>query len=241
MKRKIFTLLLLVLLLFSFGVPAMAQEATPVPFSASPSPQPSGESEMVTFDGTGDDVSSAFALEQGIAIFTISHDGESNISIELLDESGNPVDLLVNEIGAYNGSKAIGVRENNILGAKPGDHIMNISADGNWEVGIVQPQPPDAAEVLPLDVAGTGDSVSPYFTLNAGLTTFTMSHDGSENFIIQLISADGELADFLANEIGAYEGKKALGVQPNNILGASPGIHILSITADGNWKVSISH
>lgn len=237
MRNRLITLLLISLLLFGLGIPVTAQEPSS---SSLPSPQPSNMPELITFSGTGDDVTTVFTLKQGIAIFNLSYDGESNFFINLLDEGGQQVDLLVNTIGAYKGSKAIGVEEDNMLGAKPGNYVMNISAEGNWNVQIQQPQPLEPVDVLPLNFEGTGDSVSPFFRLNAGLTTFTMSHDGSSNFIIDLIHTEGRKVDLLANEIGTYDGKKAVGIQPENIFGAIPGIYILTITADGNWKISVN-
>jgi hypothetical protein len=46
--------------------------------------------------------------------------------------------------------------------------------------------------------------------------------------------------DLIVNEIGSYSGKQAIGVKQNNIIGAEPGIHIISVDADGNWTLSIS-
>ena len=218
--------------------PAPAPAPPPAPAPA-PVPQPILEPEPIEFSGSGDDVSSKFTLEEGITIITMTHDGDSNFAIELLDNAGNTADLLVNEIGAFGGIKAIGVRNGNIFGAKPGVHLLNITADGNWTVLIKQPRP-TTGEALPFDLKGKGCNVSPFFVLSEGLTTFSMTHDGNSNFAIELFSANGEPEELLANEIGSYTGKKAIGVKQGNIIGAKPGIHILSITADGNWTLSIS-
>ncbi len=218
--------------------PAPTPEPTPAP-EPTPTPPPTPEPEPIEFSGHGDDVSSKFTLEEGIAIITMTHSGDSNFAIELLDNTGGYVELLVNEIGVFDGSKAIGVREDNIIGAKPGIHLLNITADGNWTVLIKQPRPTNG-ETLPLNLTGKGCGVSPFFVLGEGLTTFSLTHSGDSNFIIELFSADGKVEEFLVNEIGSYSGKKAIGVKQGNIIGARPGIHILSITADGNWTVSIS-
>lgn len=216
--------------------PAPPPTEQPAP---TPSPEPIPEPEPIEFSGHGDDVSSKFTLESGITIITMTHDGGSNFAIKLLDNAGGYVDLLVNEIGVFDGSKAIGVREDNIIGAKPGIHLLDITADGIWTVLIKQPRP-TSANALPLNLTDKGYDVSPFFELNEGLTVFEMTHDGDSNFAITLFSADGKVAELLVNEIGSYSGKKAVGVKQGNIIGARPGIHILSIMADGNWTVSIS-
>jgi len=169
----------------------------------------------------------------------MTHSGDSNFAITLFDNTGGYVDLLVNEIGVFDGSVAIGVREDSIIGAKPGIHLLDITADGNWTVLIEQPRP-TSADALPINLTGKGCRVSPFFVLDEGLSVLNMTHDGDSNFIITLLSTDGRVAELLVNEIGSYSGKKAIGVNPGNIIGARPGIHILSIMADGNWTVSIS-
>ena len=233
--------------------PVSPAEAPPIPPSEQPSPTPSPElvpelapqpepipePEPIEFSGQGDDVSPKFTLEEGITVITMTHSGDSNFAIELLDNTGGYVALLVNEIGIFDGSEAIGVREDNIIGAKPGIHILNITANGNWTVLIKQPRP-TSGETLPLNLTGKGCAASPFFILDEGLTTFDMTHNGDSNFAIELLSANGELEELLVNEIGSYSGKKAIGVKQGNIIGARPGIHILSITADGDWTVSIS-
>ncbi|GAI15311.1 unnamed protein product, partial [marine sediment metagenome] len=77
------------------------------------------------------------------------------------------------------------------------------------------------------------------FLLDEGLTIFTFNHDGSSNFIVELLSIEGSLADLLVNEIGSYEGSKAVGIQQGALFGPEPGIHLLNITADGNWSITI--
>ena len=251
-----FLLISLIICLIACGVPALPVTESPSPTStpsatATPSPSPSAtpsptetpelipEPKPIEFSGQGDDVSPQFMLEEGVAVFITTHDGSSNFAIELLDNTGGYIDLLVNEIGTFDGSGAIGVREDNIIGAVPGIHVLNITADGNWTVLIKQPRP-TSSEIPPLNLTGKGHAVSPFFTLDEGLTTFDMTHNGDSNFAIQLFSANGEMEELIANEIGSYSGKKAIGVKQGNIIGARPGIHILSITADGIWAVSIN-
>ena len=193
---------------------------------------------LIHLKGQGDDVSPKFILEEGVSIITMSHDGKSNFIVQLMNENGDLVDLLVNETGSFKGSKAIGVRKDNFMGAKPGAYIVNVTADGNWEILIEQLRPKDAKS-LPINFKGKSYGVSSFFTLNEGLTTFKMTHDGKSNFIITLLNSNGSLTELLVNEIGSYSGKKAIGVKKNNFIGAKPGIYILSVMADGNWSISI--
>ena len=178
-------------------------------------------------------------LEKGFYVIAAKHDGSSNFIVKLLNEQGDLVDVLVNEIGAFKGAKAIGVNKSNIIGASPGTHLLDITADGNWGVLILQPRPTEA-KALPQTFQGKGCYVTLFFSLKEGLATFDMTHDGESNFIVELLAYNGTLVDILANEIGSYSGKKAIGVKKNNLIGAEPGMHILSVTADGNWSISVS-
>lgn len=70
--------------------------------------------------GVGDDVV-VYRGKSGAA--TISHDGQSNFSIW---SYGDNTDLLVNEIGAYNGTVAW----------SPGPAVIAVTADGNWNIAV---------------------------------------------------------------------------------------------------------
>ena len=45
--------------------------------------------------------------------------------------------------------------------------------------------------------------------------------------------------DFVVNEIDEYQWSKAIRVQKNAIIGLSPGVHVVAVKADGEWKVDI--
>lgn len=67
--------------------------------------------------GTGDSV---IWVNTGTKV-AITHDGDSNFAVHAASSSG--LDLLVNEIGAYSGTKAIDTPA-----------IVDITADGNWTI-----------------------------------------------------------------------------------------------------------
>lgn len=196
------------------------------------------EPEPIILEGTGVEATNTFVLEEGLSIFHMTHDGQSNFAIWLYNaETGERVDLLVNEIGPYSGAAIVGVTGE--LGqAYSGKHLLDITADGNWKVIIEQPRPKTALEI-PQTFTGKGDSVSSPFTLEKGTIKFEIAHDGHSNFAIWLYDREGRRVDLLVNEIGTFEGSKVVGVT-GKIFDASPGIHYLDITADGDWRVVIS-
>jgi len=68
-------------------------------------------------------------LDKGLIVVKMKHDGSSNFAIWLMDKNGREIDLLVNEIGLFDGSKAIGIPTSGI-------YLLDITADGNWRITI---------------------------------------------------------------------------------------------------------
>ncbi len=183
-------------------------------------PEPS----PITLSGTGQQASKKFSLESGLSIFKMTHTGTSNFAVILMDSDGQRVELLVNDIGKFDGSKAVGI-------AKKGEYILDVSADGKWTVTIEQPRP-RTADATPQTFTGTGQQVSPFITLNKGLNTFKLKHTGKSNFAIILMDNDGNREELLVNEIGNFDGSKAVGI-------SRAGIYLLDISADGAWTASV--
>jgi len=89
-----------------------------------------------TYSGYGSDVPSPFLVESGKGAmkFKMHHSGSSNFIIWLYHVSGDREELLVNEIGYYDGSMLVSV--GGYSGSSPGIHYMDVEADGSWSVEI---------------------------------------------------------------------------------------------------------
>ena len=162
--------------------------------------------------GFGDDIiklpSSAKA---GVVVAT--HDGESNFIVQSTTDDGDYVDLLVNEIGSYEGTTPFGLES----WTKGKGRYLEVVADGAWEIRI---RPVTLTPAMPS--AGTGNGVFQY--LAKATTTRSISHVGDSNFIVQ--NYRGSEWDLLVNEIGDYSGRKRLPAGPS----------IIVVTADGTWR-----
>ncbi len=103
-----------------------------------------------------------------------------------------------------------------------------------------EPQPEPAEEEppprapSPIDLSGAGAAATETFELEPGLAIFRMTHQGSANFIVDLLDENGaRVAPMgLANVIGPFEGSQAVAVP-------SAGQHLLNVQADGPWTFRI--
>ncbi len=89
-----------------------------------------------------------------------------------------------------------------------------------------------ATTKAPLILSGTGDDVVSFTSTGTALRVFTMKHSGKSNFAVVLKEGDGTYLKLLANEIGAYSGKKSEQL--------STGKYYLDVTADGPWTIQIA-
>jgi PKD repeat protein len=178
----------------------------------------------ITFTGTGDDVTDTFTTEQKLLKVEFSHDGDSNFIVDLLTEDGEKEELFANEIGPYDASR--------YFNPPPENYLLDIQADGNWEITIHQSRP-DSGEETPVGWTGQGDTASDVMDLQEGLHTFEFSHDGDSNFIVELYDENGDSIALLANEIGSYEGSTAERIPQD-------GFYVLDIVADGSWTIDVT-
>jgi hypothetical protein len=169
----------------------------------------------VTQTGAGDNI---VALPAGATagIVTATHDGSSNFSLSVLDAANASTgQLLVNTIGAYNGTTDYGF---NAFGEGT---TIQVTADGNWSLTIA----PISASPL-LTSSGTGDGV---FLYEGKAGKLTATHNGASNFAVIEETGKAFSMGLLINEIGAYTGTVPL----------SSGPSVVAVTADGNWTLAV--
>ena len=99
---------------------------------APPKPEPEPPAEPIEFSGTGPQATEEFDLSAGLARFEMTHQGESNFIVELLDDEGAQVgSSLMNEIGLIDSSQAVQIPED-------GSYLLNVDADGAWTIRVEQ-------------------------------------------------------------------------------------------------------
>jgi hypothetical protein len=183
---------------------AVADLGAPIPATTQP-----------RLSGVGDDVIRGRIPDNTPAVAIMSHRGENNFIIWAVDGDGERYDLVVNEIGDYDGRGAVNFdRFGRTLAG------FNIDADGPWTMRIL---PASQATRISDSFAGQGDDVLRAGTHAGRIVTIT--HRGDANFVVWAYDAEANMSDLLVNEIGDYDGRVAL---PNDT-------HWLEIRADGEW------
>jgi hypothetical protein len=167
----------------------------------------------VTYQGSGDFVQPV-ALPDPTSIAAITHTGSSNFVIQADDANLQNLDLLVNEIGNYQGTVLL----------PQGTANLEITADGPWTV-VVSPAA-TARSWTSGPIAGRGADVIIYLgdTKPAAIT-----HVGEANFVVQAYPTSGGSSDLLVNEIGPYNGTVVF-----------PGSSLVVIGADGDWTITVT-
>ena len=187
---------------------------TAVP-TAPPDPDP------VTLTGQGDQIVD-FENPFEYAMIHISHTGGRNFIVYNYDRDGNKIDLLVNEIGNYDGVLPLDFGK--------GEHTTRfaVEAEGKWTIEISSLSNLRSFNV-PGKFEGKGDDVISFHAnkLNPP-DTATFTHSGKSNFVVYGMSGDGR--DLLVNEIGQYKGQKVL----------ERDTFLFIIQADGAWSVDVT-
>lgn len=204
------------------GTPTTAPTATASPTpepTATPRPEPAAQS----YSGSGQAVTDTVSMEGGLATFAMDHDGESNFQVELIDEStGNTQEFLANEIGTWEADQPYYV--------PPGDYVLDVNADGNWNIDVDQPRPaPSEVSSLP---TSSSDQYPNYIgpVQFDGLHTVSAEYNGDGNFAVWALDEDGQERDLLFNEIGQFEGE-------NSYSGTHVGY--IRVEATGDWELDI--
>ena len=176
-----------------------------------------------TFTGSGTSTEEGLELSVGPITVEYSHSGEANFIVTLLTLEGESFEdvFLANAIGSVEGSQVATVNAG-------GGHVLNVEADGEWEITLEQPSSPQP-EPLPIDANGEGPSYIGPFDFS-GPTTFQGSHEGESNFIVTPVPVDpSNIMVSIFNEIGQFEGETTARVS---------GLAYLNIQADGAWTLS---
>lgn len=89
---------------------------------------PKATQDVLMFTGNSQKATEQFELQPGLRRAEFKHTGDSNFIATLLDEQGKPAQLLVNHIGAIEGSKA--------FSSAGGKYVIDVYGSGEWSITI---------------------------------------------------------------------------------------------------------
>lgn len=191
----------------------VAETTTTSESSTTTSTQPTTTTTQDPVEGSGDNFIE-FAIPGGnAAVLDISYEGGSNFSVASYDSNNESLDLLVNEIGSYQGRVPVNFYVDDEVA------FLEITASGQWTIETI---PFNDLAVTTGEIAGIGDDV---VRLDVSSPALEISHDGESNFAVTAYSSDGR--DLLVNEVGSYSGT----------VRAPTGSVTFEINADGSWSM----
>ncbi len=105
------------------------EEDTPPPEEDTPAPEEQGGYTETSISGRGSDALE-IGLMPGVITFSYSYQDEGELpghfAVEILDEQGNSVALIANNVGTIEGAKSVTIYTE-------GTHFVNVTADqGSW-------------------------------------------------------------------------------------------------------------
>jgi hypothetical protein len=131
--------------------------------------------EDIELTGRGDKVVRFTIPEDEAAIGRFTHRGSSNFAVESLADDGSTNELLVNEIGSYQGNHLFDVDTHSVA--------FKITADGQWGAlvrSITKARAWDPSTRL----EGEGADVVRLTRASSGLVTLDLRHRGQSNFAV---------------------------------------------------------
>lgn len=194
---------------------------SPTPTTA-PTPTPAPDGASYSLSGSGNDVTDVFDTEGGLVVFDLGHSGSSNFQVWAINSAGTK-ELLVNDIGTYDGKVALYL---------PSDTWrLEVTADGTWRTEVTQPRFNEQdIEALPAEADGEHAAWFGPFEFD-GSTKVTFEITGDSHAAVWLTNHNGEKVDLLHNEIGPYEG---------TALVTDSGVGLIIVDTDSaKWRIEI--
>jgi hypothetical protein len=200
----------------SFIARALGLDPIIPPPTTTTTPLAPGDFSPFEVSGFGDDVVPLSVPNNDMAVVRFVFSGSGNSIAWSLDSSLGVIDLLVNEISAYQGARAVNTKTifDDLIA------YMDIGASAGWEIDV---EPLSLARELGTTVSGKTDDV----IRTAGGFVAGFNYIGSSNFVVWAYSVDGD-ADLLVNEIGNYSG--------NQVVPAFTDY--LEIQGQGSWTIT---
>lgn len=165
----------------------------------------------------------SFEIAGGFTTFDMKHAGDSNFIVDLNEAlDGETEVFLANKIGKWEGIVPTYVA--------PGDYVLDVTANGSWEVIVRQPRH-TLAEAESPPVTGSDDIpnyVGP--VVFDGTNKVSFEFDG-ESYAVKLLDDEGKTKSWLFSDVEDIED------QPDVLY---RGLGYIRVEATGAWEVTIT-
>ena len=196
-----------------------------------------------------------FALEPGLAIARMTHQGKGSFVVNLLaveqeedDEAdGAKIEFSGDQSGGGGTAGAINLANRaglaNISKAEhipaSGRFMLDVVADGPWTIELEQPRPSSASETT--SFSGEDITATPFFWLPSGTKTLTMiSEGGAGDFDFSLLDENGKPEGFSwLDEERGQDGSDRPTVS-STVEVHEEGIYLFEVREDGLWTIQIA-
>ncbi|MFU8867123.1 polysaccharide deacetylase family protein [Natronococcus sp.] len=173
------------------------------------------------FEGSGDEETPSFELDEGVLVATVTGDA-SELAVDLVRDDGAEIDETLVRVGGAEGESVTVVED--------GAYRLEVVADGAWSIDLEQPAVHgDDLEELPVEASGSGSAVvGPLWT--DGDVRVVATHGGDGAFVVDGNGADGH-REVLVDRSGEFENPRSY---------KAGGPVWLDVEADGDWTLSIT-
>jgi len=207
------------------GAPPAVTDHLPGTTAPQPSSSatPTAAAPLITLTGTGPGTPT-FTAAGGLTVVTARYGGTDNFSVQILDSSGQSVDLPINTIGAYSGTVGEGLNA--------GSYRLNVNASTDWTITIMQPRNQQAFHLPYAFNNGAGDALIGPFRAT-GTYQIAATNHGQANFVVSVLDTTGHEQAMPIDQVGDYS-------DTVTVSRVTPGIYYLQVDSDGAWTVSVS-
>jgi len=168
-------------------------------------------------------------LIAGVAVATIHSFGTGPFTLNLFDETGEPLPPLDITTGPAEGSRAL------VIPAE-GAYVFAVTADGQWTIDVSWPVPGVAViRDVPFQQGGSGSQALYFIDAPAGDYTLAATHNGLGQFAVSVVNRQDGTTQTVIKTEGTYDDSVTFSVttQPSAYL-------MLDMRASGDWTVEIT-
>ncbi|GAB3725773.1 hypothetical protein [Nocardiopsis nanhaiensis] len=178
------------------------------------------EHDVLEASGSGDTLVEVEPSFDDVRIISMTHEGSDVFSLYAGGSDSDSADLVATKRSPYEGRMLLTTIFEDDIG------MLKIEADGDWEVAIeplthATPWRADESEY-----SDSGDDVLQLLWSTGNFASLSLYHEGDRYFSVKSLAGDS--SDYMANELGAYEGEEPL----------QEGADILEVGGDGEWTLT---